>query len=432
MEQLRWARRFAWLASIVVVGVIFAATYFRKDAMELVNQNEQIFKLIGLGLGPFLAVMAFIWGLVDKFEQRVLAQALGEAKANSEHAEADARAARKEYDAKQARIDALEHDLKVIADSGKLWKLRKNAPFPEYRAWKYDPKGAKIVTISLFKGGVGKTHIAANFAAYVSEKQKQPVLLIDLDYQGSLSNPIMRSAAIEPVGSYVDALFDEKADLETLVRRRIHLAEHGPLTVLGRGKGLPRTWLVPADYTLAEVESQLLVDRVVNNNAILDERYRLAHLLLHPSVRGDYAMIIIDTPPRMTLGTVNAFVASHAYVIPVVLDRTASDAVEPFLKQVQSLQADLEIDLNLAGIVGTLTRTADLSSREDKYRKLIHTVASEVIGRNREYFTAQHLPIRTQVQNEDDLGYFLSNLKDEFYDKIFDELWERIMSQPNQ
>ena len=256
------------------------------------------------------------------------------------------------------------------------------------------------------------------------------MLLIDLDYQGSLSTLIMRAAAVDAVGSAVDALFDENADLETLLRRRIHLARHGTDTVLGHGHGLSRAWLVPADYTLAEVESQLLIDRVINDKEVLDERYRLAHLLLQPSVRRDYGMIIIDTPPRMTLGTVNAFVASHAYVVPVILDRASSEAVLPFLRQVESLKEDLDIDLRLAGMVGTLTRQAALSTRESDYKKQIESTARQILSGDSEYFVAQNLPIKSQVQNEDDLGYFLSDdqgpLKNRFYDPIFDELWKRI------
>lgn len=199
MERLKWARWFAWIASSLVVATVVGAIVFRDMATDFVQQHEKLFRLVGLGIGPFLAVMGFIWGLVDKFELKVLADKLGKARGDAERAERDARDARAEFDAKEARINALEHDLKVIADSGKLWKLRKNVPFPEYRGWKYDPEGAKIVTMALFKGGVGKTHLAANFAAYVSEKQKKPVLLIDLDYQGSLSNLLCEQQPYRPL-----------------------------------------------------------------------------------------------------------------------------------------------------------------------------------------------------------------------------------------
>ena len=300
---------------------------------------------------------------------------------------------------------------------------------------KYDPSGAKVVTISLFKGGVGKTHLAANFAAYVSEKQQKPVLLIDLDYQGSLSTTMLSAAGIEEVGSSVDALFEEGASLETLNRQRIHLVNHGDKADLNGGRGLARAWIVPADYTLTQVESRLLVERVIHERAGLDERYRLAHVLLNPNVRRDYAMILIDTPPRMTLGTVNALVASHYFVAPTILDRVSSETVEPFLTQIEELKRDLELRLHLAGIVGTMTREIGLNDTELKYHDLIAATAKNMLGSEKEWMVKQNLPRKKQVTDQNDLGYFLSDgtglLRERFYDAIFDELWENIMMSQN-
>src|SRR5262245_45420830 len=139
METLKRARWFAWIASSVFVATVVVAIAYRDIAIAFVEDHEKLFKLVGLGIGPFLAVMGFIWGLVDKFEFKALGEQLGKARAVAERAEKDAQGARAEFDAKQARINALEHDLKVIADAGKLWKLRKNVSFPEYRGWKHDP-----------------------------------------------------------------------------------------------------------------------------------------------------------------------------------------------------------------------------------------------------------------------------------------------------
>jgi chromosome partitioning protein len=371
---------------------------------------------------------------VDKAELKHLAEELGKARQSAQNEKSAADQVRAQVATKQARIEALQSDLTTIADTGRLWKLRKNAPFPEYRGWKYDPDGAKIVTVGLFKGGVGKSHFAANFAAYISERRQKPVLLIDLDYQGSLSTLMMTAAGLEPVGSYVDALFAEGADLATLSAKTLQLAGSGPETVLNDGHGLARAWIVPADYTLAEVESKLLIDRVFNEGALIDERYRLAHLLLHPHVRRNFAMIIIDTPPRMTLGTVNALVASHHYVVPAILDRVSSEAVKPFLTQVQALKEDLDVGVRLAGIVGTMTRQLEMSQGEQVYFRQIEATAQDILGPGREYMIKQNLPRKTQVTEKDDLGYFLSDnvgpLADRFYNSIFDELWTRIMSPP--
>lgn len=432
MTGLKWARWSAWAASVVIFVIVGGAIYFSDYALAVVGTYEQVFKLVGLGIGPILAILGFFWGLVDKAELKHLAHELGLARQQAEDEKKAADSARAEFDAKEARIAALQNDLTAIADAGRLWKLRKNAPFSEYRAWKFDPEGAKVVTFALFKGGVGKSHLAANFAAYISEARQKPVLLIDLDYQGSLSTFVLAAAGLEPAGSLVDALFDEKAKLATLSTNSIHLAKQGPETILNSGHGLARTWLVPADYTLAEVESKLLIERVIDDTAALDERYRLAHVLLNPEVRRTYAMIIIDTPPRMTLGTVNALVASHCYVAPTILDRVSSEAIRPFLKQVEFLKRDLELDTRLAGIVATMTRLLKLSETEQRYFDEIASTTKDVLHSDQEFRVTQNVPRKKQVTDNNDLGYFLSDdegpLSERFYNAVFAELWTRIMS----
>lgn len=413
--------------------LLIIALFNWQETIGLVQRNDAIFKLIGLGIGPILALLGFLWGLLDKAEMKDLTEALGEAKALAGAERESADRARAEVDAKVAHIRRLEHDLRTIADGSRLWKLSSNSPFSTYRGWKHDPRGAKVVTVGLFKGGVGKTHLAANFAAYVSEKQQKPVLLIDLDYQGSLSTQILTAAGLEQKGSKVDALFAAGADLVTLNEQRIHLASQPHGTVLNGGKGLSRAWIVPSDYSLAQVESQLLVDRVFNDVDALDERYRLSHVLLNPDVRREFAVIILDTPPRMTLGTVNALVASHYYVLPVIFDRVSSEAIKPFLAQLALLKSDLDLDVRPAGIVGMMTRQSVLSASELRYRDVVADVANEVLGLAN-HLVVGHIPRKAQVTNADDLGYFLSDsdgpLRERFYNSVFNELWTRIMGHP--
>lgn len=431
MKALNWAKRLAWCATALVALTVGTAVYRSDIALDIVRTHEQAFKLIGLGIGPILAVLGFFWGLVDKAELKHLSEKLGQARQQAREEKTAADIARTEFDSKEARIQSLQSNLAAVADAGRLWKLRENAPFPEFRGWKFDPRGAKIVTFALFKGGVGKSHLAANFAAYVSETQQKPVLLIDLDYQGSLSTFVMTAAGAEPVGSAVDALFSENAELATLRDKSTHLAPHGPATILNGGRGLARAWLVPADYTLAEVESRLLIERVVNDSAALDERYRLAHLLLHPNVRASFSVIILDTPPRMTLGTVNAFVASHFYVVPTILDRISVEAVKPFLTQVELLKKDLDLDTELAGIVATMTRelTMDDKTEAPLFDQVAET-AKEILRTERDFRVPQNVPRKKQITDGDDLGYFLRDaegpLKVRFYDAVFNELWARI------
>lgn len=433
MKKVEKARRWAWAATAAGVLLLVVSALFWDQTRSIVERYEQAFKLVGYVLGPFFAVVGFFWGLAEKGEMADQREAVGAAKqlAADERARADAAVA--DSKAKLERIEKLQKDLETIADSQRLWKLRENAPFSEYRGWKYDPLGAKIVTIGLFKGGVGKTHLAANFAAYVNSKQQKPVLLIDLDYQGSLTTSILLAADLESPGSDVDALFAETANWGTVSEKSIHLAKRGPGAALNRGQGLAQTWLVSADYKLTEVESRLLIGRVIHNHEGLDERYRLAHVLLDPNVRRRFAMIIIDTPPRMTMGTVNALVASHCVILPTIFDRVSSEAVAPFLTQVKALSQDLELDIRLAGIVGMMSRQAELSPSERKIKGQIEDTAKAIFPPSREeaqIVLAKHLPRKTSITDNADLGYFLPDnqgtLRDNFYDPIFDDLWERL------
>ena len=486
MNRTERTKRWVVAATVAIVVCGVAALFHWGFTSRVINEHQTFFKLVGYVVAPSLAYLGFIWGLLDKATMsdlttkltKVKTKAAAAAKAAeiAKHAaleaqnDADAQRIKAEKslaaadvahpraeqqdkvaleaiadaDAKTARIVELEDDFKKMSDSTQLWRLgnqSRNAwGFPKFDAWKHDPEGARIVTIGLFKGGVGKTHLAANFAAYVSEKQQKPVLLIDLDYQGSLSSLLLAAAQIgkeELSGelSRVDALFDQSSDCRTIDEKRVALSVRG--AALNGGNGLSNAWVVSADYSLTAVESSLLIDRTIRNTSALDERYRLAHLLLNPAVRRQYAMIIIDTPPRMTLGTVNALVASHALIIPTILDKVSGQTVKPFLAQFQELKSDLLLDsLDIAAFVATMTAFREtLAPAEETNRNLILAVAHQMMGRDDICFTQQHLPRKAGIRSNLDLGYFINDhglYKDQFYDAIFDELWERIHAMPLQ
>src|SRR6476646_55967 len=82
---------------------------------------------------------------------------------------------------------------------------------------------------------------------------------------GSLSTVVLGAAGLESPGSNVDALLAEDAGLATLSHNRVHLAKYGLGVALNKGRGLSKAWLVPAEYTLAGVESRLLTERAIHD-----------------------------------------------------------------------------------------------------------------------------------------------------------------------
>ncbi len=330
-----------------------------KEAIEWLLSN--ILPWISYVVGPVIAVVSFYFNRLDRRELMAQAEALGKLK--EEVRQSERRLSEKDRELSTAvaknedrsrEIDKLEDNLRqVTTGASTLWKLKPNRPFDRYKEWMHDPKGARILTIGNLKGGVGKTTLAANLAAYISEERRLPVLLVDLDYQGSLSSLALLAAGKTEAESPINQLFDPNATLATLIKNEIHLAPK-----------LTQGWLIGANYTLAQQENELLFKWVMESDSVIDVRYRLAHLFLNPDVRRKYAAIIFDMPPRLTMAPLNALLASHYFVVPTVLDKLSGEAVAQFLTVMKSLKDEMQLSIDLAGIAGMMTRTDAMSGIE--------------------------------------------------------------------
>jgi cellulose biosynthesis protein BcsQ len=228
-------------------------------------------------------------------------------------------------------------------DDNNLW-LRNPVTKPE----RYDARLQNSIPILLFanlKGGVGKTTIAANLATYFERRKGERVLAIDLDHQGSLSSMLLPEEAqrTRRTADAVKALIGGSVNgAAGLFSERLHI-RHSQRD----------SRLIECDDAFGNFETRLLLEWLIGDRQD-DIRYNLFRVLHSPEVQQNFDRVIIDAPPRMTTGLVNAMCASTHLVVPFVLDILSAERVGLFLRTARRMRGQLFPHLELAGVVGTL------------------------------------------------------------------------------
>jgi chromosome partitioning protein len=219
-----------------------------------------------------------------------------------------------------------------------------------------------VLLIANLKGGVAKTMIAANLAAYFARRNNYPatqalpnkrVLLIDLDYQGSLSRMVVKGmSGIQTPSAHADTLFRPNiSDADALAARVSGSAE------------LPNLSFYPATYGFDDFETREQFAWLTNTSPD-DVRFRLLKRLRSSDFEREFDLVIIDTGPRLTLGSVNAIVAATHLIVPTASDARSIEAVTLFLRRISTMKRGRIGDANptrlcpqlqVLGILPTLT-----------------------------------------------------------------------------
>lgn len=199
--------------------------------------------------------------------------------------------------------------------------------------------GPPVITIANFKGGVGKSTLAANLAAYFDWLDLK-VLLIDFDYQGSLTDSIIKTDKQLRLGA-VDLLENKMSFDHILSRREKPIGD------------FRNTDVFAAAYTLNRVENRVAFKWLVGESSS-DIRYNVHSALASRAFRAQgYDIVIIDAPPRLTTATANAICASTHIIVPTILDNMSSTAAVNTLDAILKLKDKVSPNLRILGIIPT-------------------------------------------------------------------------------
>ncbi|MGE6698319.1 ParA family protein [Hyphomonas sp. NPDC076900] len=252
----------------------------------------------------------------------------------------------------QTETAALKDAFEQGAD---FWLKRDVKKFPDFDL-RRENFAIPTVVVSNLKGGVGKTTITANLAAYFAAKGKR-VLILDLDWQGSLANVFNTLRDADSALSEINQVFSPDADGSTL------------LSLIRWGGRIPDDLCYVTTYkSFSDTENQILV-QWIRGDLPFDAHFLLANVLWTQAVKGRFDVVLIDTPPRMTAGLVNALSCASHLIVPTVLDETSGEAAAAFIQTADKFAQRYNPQLRIAGIVGSLTtRRPSLTASEERSR----------------------------------------------------------------
>lgn len=186
-------------------------------------------------------------------------------------------------------------------------------------------RSAVVTAVVNQKGGVGKTTTTFNLGVALQRRGRR-VLLVDLDPQAALSASIGVPVA-HLTASVYQALLDEKVDPVPIIRETLSGVDILPATI---------------DLAAAEVE---LVNMTLRELVLRDVVAKL---------RPRYDHILIDCPPSLGLLTINALAAADRVIIPLQCEYLATRGLTLLLKTLEKVQARLNRELRIEGILATM------------------------------------------------------------------------------
>lgn len=242
-----------------------------------------------------------------------------------------------------------------------LWWVRTEKPLWEFKRFgRIDTQDLPpVVTVMNFKGGVGKTTIASNLAACLSIKHGYKVLLVDLDYQGSLSSELL------PEGESLENKLNTTGEW-LRARTNLQIAETSLITP----DNLPNVRLLTADYDLTEIEDNQFLRWLLQDSTHGDVRSRFIRGLKKSRAHMDFKFdfVVMDAPPRLSLSAANAIRASALVLIPTKLEFLSVQPVERMLERLERFKRKSGGGFRIGGVILNMTDNAvTLSPREEAH-----------------------------------------------------------------
>lgn len=191
----------------------------------------------------------------------------------------------------------------------------------------------KVITVSTYKGGVGKTTTAISMAGILAQ-QDYCVLVIDMD----------------PSGNATSALGIDRDDPELIGIEQVFIkaesTDVNDIIITKPIKEVPTLDLIPSTKELGEKEDTFL--------NLIGKEFKLQLLFKeNEDSLKMYDYIIIDTHPNVGIINQNALIVSDNVIMTTTPDISAVSGIKQFCDQWDKIRISLRIEDNISAVVIT-------------------------------------------------------------------------------
>jgi len=183
---------------------------------------------------------------------------------------------------------------------------------------------ATVISVTNQKGGVGKTTTAVNVAYFLAKAGKK-TLLIDFDPQGNATSGLGVNKQ-ELAGTMTEVMLGSMQLADVIMPTK-----HKNLS------------LAPSTSHLANSEVELA-----------QAERRFSRLKTAIDSLEDYDIVIIDSPPSLSLLTVNGLIAARYVLLPVQAEFYALEGLGQLLETMKLVRKNMNPTLELLGVLPTM------------------------------------------------------------------------------